>query len=410
MTITVEERRTTDAGRRAARLVIVADNLTGAADSAAPFAGWTEVVIPLGPEDPWPDGGLIAVDTDTRHADPGTASERVFGVVHRAAAEGSDVYKKIDSLGRGNIGVEVRAAADALRVDGVPPIVLVAPAFPTAGRTTLGGVLHVQGEPLYTDGRVVRFADLLAGHRFRVVELPRPAGTDDVVRGLEAAARSGHNLVIIDAETEEHLASIARGVQAFGRPVLMVGTGGLSRHLVGLLGPRPDRARSAKQAELPTLRGPALFVVGSPSPVAKAQLTELLAAGVHGVPLRPRSRPRAARVLRDQLARGADVAIFPDPTLPVLVAQSAGVVDDLTRSAAEVLRGVGTLVVTGGETARILLTRSGVGHLHVAGEIEPGLVVSYPDGHRPIVITKSGAFGDLDTLARCIPPRWAAAS
>ena len=169
------------------------------------------MVLPLDPDSPWPDAVLVSVDTDTRYAAPDVAAERVFNVVHRAAAEGSAVYKKIDSLARGNIGVEVRAAVEALRDGGVPPIVVLAPAFPTAGRATIGGVIRAWGEPLKTEGHIVRVSDLLAGQRFQVVEMSRPVDPDDVVRHLAVAAHTGHDAIVIDATTDEDLLSIARG-------------------------------------------------------------------------------------------------------------------------------------------------------------------------------------------------------
>lgn len=401
MTAPVGERRAPPGGRRGTRLVIVADDLTGAADSAASFAPRTDVVLPLDPQSPWPDAALIAVDTDTRHAAPDTAAERVFSVVRRAAADGSVVYKKIDSLARGNIGVEVRAAVEALRDDGVPPIVVLAPAFPTAGRATLGGVIHAWGEPLETEGHVVRVSDLLASQRFQVVEMSRPADPADVVRHLAVAVRTGHDAIVIDASTDEDLSAIVRGTRLFGGPVLLVGSGGLARHLVELFGSRPDPAR----ALVPALVGPALFVVGSHSPIAAAQLRALVAAGVRGVPLRVGRQGDTARVLREQLAGGADVAIYPHPSAPVAPDQGAAVAYALATSAAEVLDVVGTLVATGGETARAVLTAAGIGLLHIVGELEPGVVVSYPERRAPIVITKPGAFGDTSVLVRCLPTR-----
>jgi 4-hydroxythreonine-4-phosphate dehydrogenase len=66
------------------------------------------------------------------------------------------------------------------------------------------------------------------------------------------------------------------------------------------------------------------------------------------------------------------------------------------------LAGVGTLVVTGGETARAVLMAAGVDQLVVRGELEPGVVWSTVSGRALSVMTKAGAFGDPGVLVRCI--------
>jgi uncharacterized protein YgbK (DUF1537 family) len=64
---------------------------------------------------------------------------------------------------------------------------------------------------------------------------------------------------------------------------------------------------------------------------------------------------------------------------------------------------VGTLVATGGETARAVLTRAGVSRLLVTGEVEPGVVRARVPERELDVVTKAGAFGDPEALLRCLP-------
>ncbi|HEY3410568.1 MAG TPA: four-carbon acid sugar kinase family protein, partial [Propionicimonas sp.] len=107
------------------RLVILADDLTGAADAAAHLARQGDVHLILNGDTPWPDCDVIAVDTDTRYASPDDAAHRVASAVGRAVAAGIPVFKKIDSTLRGNIGPEVRAAA-AMLGTGERPALIVA--------------------------------------------------------------------------------------------------------------------------------------------------------------------------------------------------------------------------------------------------------------------------------------------
>jgi uncharacterized protein YgbK (DUF1537 family) len=64
--------------------------------------------------------------------------------------------------------------------------------------------------------------------------------------------------------------------------------------------------------------------------------------------------------------------------------------------------GVSTLVLSGGETAAAVLDAIGAGLLRVEGEVLPGLPLCHAVGLSdfPAVITKSGGFGQPDTLLR----------
>jgi 4-hydroxythreonine-4-phosphate dehydrogenase len=64
---------------------------------------------------------------------------------------------------------------------------------------------------------------------------------------------------------------------------------------------------------------------------------------------------------------------------------------------------VGALIATGGETARAVLTASGITGLRLLREVEPGVPLAVSAGARQIpAITKSGSFGSRATLANCI--------
>lgn len=67
----------------------------------------------------------------------------------------------------------------------------------------------------------------------------------------------------------------------------------------------------------------------------------------------------------------------------------------------------GTLIVSGGETLRALCIALAADRLDVDGEIEPGVPTSVLrggafDGQR--IVSKSGAFGGDDFLARILKP------
>src|SRR5215203_1780943 len=139
----------TSEARRAKRaemlIAVIADDLTGAADTGVQFvhAGYRAAVFFRATEMLADDLDAVAFDTDSRAMPAGFAAKRVVDAAH-VARGARIVYKKLDSTLRGNVAAELAAALGGARRD---PAV-VAPAFPTAARTTVGGIQRGHGVPV----------------------------------------------------------------------------------------------------------------------------------------------------------------------------------------------------------------------------------------------------------------------
>jgi uncharacterized protein YgbK (DUF1537 family) len=126
-------------------MIVIADDLSGAAELAGiAFArGYTAEVqrefdVASGAE-------VIAVDTDSRGLLPDAAAKRVEALTRAVmAARPAWIYKKVDSVLRGNVRVEIDAV---LQATGHAQALLI-PANPSRGRTIVGGRLLVDGVPL----------------------------------------------------------------------------------------------------------------------------------------------------------------------------------------------------------------------------------------------------------------------
>ncbi|PZE37211.1 hypothetical protein DEJ31_07700 [Curtobacterium sp. MCPF17_031] len=144
-----------------------------------------------------------------------------------------------------------------------------------------------------------------------------------------------------------------------------------------------------------------LVVVGSYSGPARSQIDELVRRGAEHVELRHRDDGEQAAT--DQIARSvSDVVLTPDLGVPV---DKDNALDVAAALAATVTRSAGcfgALVLTGGETARAVLDALGIDTVRVHGTVEPGVVLSSHPDHRPVFVTKAGAFGDAGTLARTV--------
>jgi uncharacterized protein YgbK (DUF1537 family) len=369
------------------RLVIVADDLTGAADAAAAYGPSARVAVSLDASAALPDAEVVAVDTDSRHRSPQFAANAVTAAVRAAAAAGIPVYKKIDSTLRGNIAVELGAALHELSATA-----LFAPAFPVTGRTVTGGILRVGGEPR-GDVRA-----LFAGSGLRTALLPLETVRRGLSEVVEAYRAADAEVLCADAETEQDLEVLAAAGAALGPGVLLVGSAGLTRVAA--------RARGTGTREFPTpAAGSVLTVLGSYSGLAREQRAALMASGeVTAVAVAaPFGLEEQDQAFTHLSTVDGDVLLVPDPAAAVERRHAAAVATALAAVAGRYLaarRGtLAGLVLTGGETARAVLLAAGVTGFEVLGEVEPGVVRSIVPGLGGLpLITKAGAFGAPGTL------------
>ena len=137
-------------GRGAPAILILADDLSGAADCGIACAeAGLETVVALRPGRAGPHAGALAIDADTRTMSAEAAAE----ITERLALtygrnEDCLVFKKIDSTLRGHLGPELGAVLRAVRTWKRDAIIILAPAFPALGRTTVNGNQRLYGAPL----------------------------------------------------------------------------------------------------------------------------------------------------------------------------------------------------------------------------------------------------------------------
>jgi uncharacterized protein YgbK (DUF1537 family) len=131
-------------------VAIVADDLTGAADSAVQFAraGWAaRLALGESVAQHGDDGSVVAIVTDARAQDPDEARESTRAAVARAVADGDDrLFVKIDSTMRGTVQEQVEGALAAWATREPGAVAVVCPAYPAMGRTVEGGHLLVDGD------------------------------------------------------------------------------------------------------------------------------------------------------------------------------------------------------------------------------------------------------------------------
>ena len=129
------------------RFLIIADDFTGANDTGVQIKkhGLAASVL-LKTDDLSQAQGSVVLDTESRVIPAEDAYEKVKAALQEALKEGEYefLYKKVDSTLRGNIIAELKAMIEVFK----PELVVFAPAFPKAGRTTEDGIQKVNGTPL----------------------------------------------------------------------------------------------------------------------------------------------------------------------------------------------------------------------------------------------------------------------
>lgn len=380
----------------AMRWAIIADDLTGAADAAAAYGPTHSSSVILDIDGAWPDAGILSINTESRYLAPADAAKAVTTAAGRAMGQHRRVFKKIDSLLRGNVGVEVAATLARLTRGRGKGLAVVAPAFPGTGRTTLGGIVHVNGVPNTAgnfDGDIA--AALAAGGLTAEVAGTTGRTPEEIARHLRDVQERGIDAVVLDAVSDDDLKAIAAAADLLDFPALLVGSGGLAGHIAE----RAERA-SAQNAQV-RLVSRTLTVIGSYSALARQQIGELVAAGAEHITLEHATLDDTAvpRLVAQAMAR-TNVVLTPDPMGAVDKSQALVVAAALARATAAGIGHCDALVLTGGETATAVLKALGAGSFTVLGEIEPGVVMSLLPGSLPLLVTKAGAFGDAGTLAR----------
>ncbi|MBB3051577.1 uncharacterized protein YgbK (DUF1537 family) [Prauserella isguenensis] len=394
-------------------VVIVADDVTGAGDTAVQFAeaGWTAELRLQ------PGGGdvqVVAVSSDSRACPDAEAAERALQAA--AGTQADRMFKKIDSTVRGPIRAELDALLGQLGPDAVA---VVCPAFPGVGRTIVDGTVLVDGVPVgdtpvgrdpVTPVTESHLPTLLGATQVRLDPAGDPAG-------WAARLREAGPVVVVDAATDDDLDRIARAIDALGERGLPVGAAGLAGALARRWRPT-NPAAAPESAPAPTGPGGAvLVVVTSLHAAARAQVQALVDAGAtHHRPTPDQLLDDGAwHALLERLSRppaaGADT---PGPAAVVLSAPERGDTDvppalvarRLADAAAELVRTTepAGLVVTGGDGARALLAGLGSSGIRLdatgtdAGAgVATGTVVGGRAEGLPIA-TKAGGFGESNVL------------
>jgi D-threonate/D-erythronate kinase len=361
------------------RLVILADDFTGACDAAGAFAAaGCSTLVALSVDDQHASE-VLAVDLNLRERSDTDACSETQAAARRLRADepGARLFLKIDSTLRGPLA---GAIDGALRGSG-KDLAVISPAFPEQGRLLQAGRLVIDGQV----GRSLTQALGLEGTALLDARLAN--SSDDVARAVEHAHMRGARRVVVDADGAATLVHVAEAWRSHPE-WLVVGSAGLARRLVSVATSRePPQPGAAPE-------GAVLVVAGSPAPATRVQLDKLRHLGpvvvadpYAAVPAHPAGQHRLL-VLCTTLTRQRDEGECAQ-ALATTVSEWAPRV----RPSA--------VILAGGATARLVCERLGARGVCLSGELEPGIPIGHLVGgvwDNLTLVTKAGGFGTPNTL------------
>jgi uncharacterized protein YgbK (DUF1537 family) len=368
---------------------VIADDLTGAAEIGAVGLRHglrAEVILAGAP--PGSGVDLVCVDTDSRSCNPLEAGQRATHAALMLQNCGAEwIYKKTDSVLRGNVTPEIEAIVKQLGLSGA----LLVPANPSLGRTIVKGQYFVRGQLIH----LTEFAQDPKHPRLspNVLELlDKPLGLPISV-GRSGELLPGRGIVVGEIANAEDVRAWAKlrnerwlmagGAEFFGALLKPAAASPRSRKAQGkelfVCGGASEATRKfvARQAQLgvPVFSLPnELVIVGA---FDATEVSALAARVVAALQVEPRV------ILHVGLPQVKDISL------------AEMLATHLVRVAAEVLRlaTVGHVFAEGGATAVRLARGMGWHRLAVKSELAPGVVtLSVIGGISELLTIKPGSY------------------
>ncbi|SHI56413.1 Uncharacterized conserved protein YgbK, DUF1537 family [Dethiosulfatibacter aminovorans DSM 17477] len=401
------------------KLLIVADDFTGALDTGVQFASCGAVTKVITREDYKMEVvdesvEVLVINAETRHMTADDAYGTTYNIIKRAYEKGiPHIMKKTDSALRGNIGSELSAVLDATG----EKVLHFIPALPKMNRVTRKGIHFIDGikvsdsvfgtdpfEPVLDS----YIPDIISGQSNKaVVVLEREAGNEMV---------DSPSIYVYDAETEGDIRCIADSIYEKDKLRVFAGCAGLASVLPDLLGLKGKSVHYCNKIEK------LLILCGSVNPITGKQLDYAEARGIKRIRLKPHQKlskeyydtscgKRDIEELVKMLSSSA-VGIIDsnDPsgemTTREYARENGMSLDDIRVNISSTLGFIlkrlfeagieSTVLITGGDMLLGFMKQMDIWELSPVCEMAPGTVMSRMtvNGREYEIISKSGGFGD----------------
>ena len=230
------------------KLLVIADDFTGANDTGVQFARKQLKSIIVTNKDfmirSLKECDVLIYDTETRNSGKDEAYKKTYEAGKTVKSKVKYIYKKLDSTFRGNVGAEIAGLMDSLEINHA----IIAPALPSNGRVTKDGNIYVKGVLLaetefvhdprapVTGSYIPGIISQTTGKTIDVINyLDLQKGRDNLIQKVQQHINNGINMIVIDAIENKDLDLIASAITSFDEKLLYAGSSGLAGYLTDYL-------------------------------------------------------------------------------------------------------------------------------------------------------------------------------
>jgi uncharacterized protein YgbK (DUF1537 family) len=410
------------------KLLIVADDFTGACDTGAQFSKNHLRTIVITRRDHIRESlgkyDVLVLNTESRFDNAETAYRKAYDTGTIVVSEEIKYfYKKLDSTMRGNIGAEVSGLMDSLGIQHT----FVVPALPKYGRTTVNGKVFVNGilleetEFAKDPRNPVResfIPKIISGQTDKktavIIYDYILLGRKTLIEKLEHHINEGIQIIIFDAKEDKDLDLIASVISEIKAKVLFAGCSGLAGYL-------------SKYLEIKKRKESTIVIAGSVSEVTRRQiefavhylqvkLTDIETGKIFSNE-RNNEKERILELARESVSRGEDLIIRSAPSRDAVAKSfetgeeygldrfkvSETIASFLGEIAGNIIQNINIkgMLLTGGDTAIKTAQNLNISGVILQDEIVHGIPYGYFEGEEYkdiIIVSKAGGFGDEDAI------------
>lgn len=416
---------------------IIADDLTGANDSALQFhlhGAKTQILLSENFNELNLEGTQTwAISTESRNIQPKEAYEKIKYVTQVMQDKFNPDYffKKIDSTVRGNIAVEILGMLEILNWDAS----IVIPAFPAEGRVTVGGYHLLKGIPIErTEMARDPFSPICESHLPTLLvnqigeEYKNLIGSIDLREVMKGAApilkaineqiANGKKLIVVDAVSTTDIEQILLAMNKSDYNILPTGTAATARVLSDMW--FADFDREYINITIPEL--PKLVISGSATEITESQIKtfensddydensfcvnlnidnilngvsdELVDRIVNNLGQNNIVVVHTSNIVRN-FDGFSDTSLSAELTKDKLAFMITDYLADLTQKVLKRKKVI--LILFGGETSYKCCSAINASQLKLMDEVAPAIALSI-DHDENWIVTKSGNLGGTNTL------------
>ena len=414
------------------KILIVADDFTGANDTGVQFRKQnlkSTVITNISDiKKTIKECDVLIVDTESRSDTSKTAYNKSFEIGKSVKSFNLPyIYKKLDSTMRGNIGAEISGLMDSLDIR----YAVIAPALPLYGRTTMDGMVYVNGvllsetetahdpkAPVKESGigailatQTDKKSDVIS---YKDIKLNERLLADKI----ENLMQKGTRLIIADAIEEADLERLASALSLLDQRILVAGSTGLAGHLTDYF--RLERKRKIN-----------MVFAGSVSEVTMKQLTHtidnldvaLIDIEVSRLFTKDKDleKKRITGLIKESSIKGQDVILRSAASKDVVLKSfddglkagidrfkvSETIAEFIGEIAGSVINEseINGVLFTGGDIAIKAARRMGISGTAIINEILPGIPCGHFTDNRFAsikIVSKAGGFGKEDAVTEVL--------